>query len=82
MEAVRAPYLTRPTLRGSGVRDTSLTDFEGKVQILKVKVQILPDFEGKAQEHSYRELRTEFNSCHNTLEKIDILSEIQLVGRF
>jgi len=29
MEAVRAPYLTRPTLRGSGVRDTSLTDFEG-----------------------------------------------------
>ena len=49
---------------------------------MKVKVQILPDFEGKAQEHSYRELRTEFNSCHNTLEKIDILSEIQLVGRF
>jgi len=29
MEAVRAPFLTRPTLRGNGVRDTSLTDFEG-----------------------------------------------------
>ena len=32
MEAVRAPFLTRPTLRGNGVRDTSLTDFEGQYE--------------------------------------------------
>jgi len=29
MDPVVAPYLTRPTLRGGGVRDTSLTDFAG-----------------------------------------------------
>ena len=43
MEAVRAPYLTRPTLRGSGVRDTSLTDFEGETQEHFYR-ELMPDF--------------------------------------